>query len=160
MLYYFISPKQYEYIKKSLYVYSDYYYNCARFLWRYVNPTTTAKLPDLEKCFFLRDGEFSVSLRSNIPENSEDFEKFQNIKSVFSSYNYSMRGNGSLLEFDIFNAVDEINVLDKQVLIIRDEKTHHGFIFLKDNYIDPVKKNELMNILADHMVYEKISNVN
>ena len=159
-MYYFVKPAQYEYIKKSLLVYSDYYYCCARYIWRYVNPTTTSKLPDLEDAFFLRPIEIAISHRCKIPENSEDFEKFQNIKSVFSSYNYSMKGNGSLVEFDIFQALNEINILSNQIMVIRDEKTHHGLIFLKENYTDPIKKNEILTILADFSTHQKVSDIN
>jgi hypothetical protein len=156
----YIFPIEYIYIKKKLYIYTDYYFSCARFLWRYVNPTNSNKLPDLEDAFFLRKNELSISLRSNIPENSKQDEKFYNIKSVFSKYKYSMKGNGSLIEFDIYKVINEINLLEKQVIIVRNENTHHGFFFLKDNYNNPIKKNEILNILADYMDYKKISDCN
>ena len=76
------------------------------------------------------------------------YEKFQNIKSVFSSYNYSMKGNGSLVEFDIFQALNEINILSNQIMVIRDEKTHHGLIFLKENYIELDKVADIINSLS------------
>lgn len=158
-MFYHIKPQAYEYIKRYLYIYSDYYFYCARFLWRYVNPTTTTKLPDLEEAFKLRPKENSISLRCNMPENSYEDQKFQNIKSVFSSYAYSMKNNGALLEFDIFNIIKEINLLEKQIIVIRDEKTHHGFFFLKDTYSNPIKKNEILSVLADYMDYKKVSNI-
>ena len=71
-----------------------------------------------------------------------------------------MKGNGSLVEFDIFQALNEINILSNQIMVIRDEKTHHGLIFLKENYTDPIKKNEILTILADFSTHQKVSDIN
>ena len=55
---------------------------------------------------------------------------------------------------------NEINILSNQIMVIRDEKTHHGLIFLKENYTDPIKKNEILTILADFSTHQKVSDIN
>lgn len=156
-IYYFLEKDKASFLKRNSYIFLNYSYNRARFLWRYINKTTKKELPDLQLAFCLREKEKTISLRCNCPENSSDKNKLNDIRHVYSNYGFQMKASGALLEFDMCLILNEINVLDKKIEVFRDEKTHHSFLFLEDNYLNKVKKNEILTILRSHVVTYELS---